>query len=447
MRYVREIFSDWLTRAAGIVFVLIVVLVIFNLYSDIPERYPLFGTFNFAMVPVLFIAGGVIFVLAILKPSRSEQMERRTVRNKLLLLMSSGAIGIVFLVIGVYQLVEFMDSTAFCGRLCHQVMYPEYTTHQASPHSRVACTECHVGSGADYLVRSKLSGIPLIFATLLGNYDRPIPTPVENLRPARETCEECHRPGRFSGDLVRVHTTYLADEQNTPQVDTRIFRIGGGELGVAHDIHWLIGGNVWYLAMDKKRQEIGWVGIEDSKGDLAAEYIDPDKAAELIHTDPQRIESDKRLMDCMDCHTRVTHIFRSPEDLIDMAFTQGKIDFSLPFFKREGLEALDPPNPSLAEAITKVEAIGDFYRTSYPEIYVAKGRAIETAIEELKEIAKLTTFPDMKVTWETYLDNSGHLDSPGCFRCHGKLVAITGDKKGEIIATDCDICHYVLASE
>ena len=67
MRYLREIFDDWLTRAAGIVFVLIVALVIFNIYSDLPETYPLFGVFNFSMVPILFIVGGVIFILAILR--------------------------------------------------------------------------------------------------------------------------------------------------------------------------------------------------------------------------------------------------------------------------------------------------------------------------------------------------------------------------------------------
>lgn len=70
MRYFREIFDERLTRAAGIVFVLIVVLVIFNMYSDLPETYPLFGVLNFLMVPILFIAGGIIFVMAILKSSK-----------------------------------------------------------------------------------------------------------------------------------------------------------------------------------------------------------------------------------------------------------------------------------------------------------------------------------------------------------------------------------------
>ena len=142
----------------------------------------------------------------------SERHKRH--REKLLFLMFGGAIGIILLVMGGYQLIEFSDSTAFCGRLCHEVMYPEYTTYQDSPHSRVLCSECHVGSGAGYLVKSKLSGVPQILAVATGSYERPIPTPVKNLRPARETCEQCHRPERFAGDLIRVHTTYQEDEAN-----------------------------------------------------------------------------------------------------------------------------------------------------------------------------------------------------------------------------------------
>jgi hypothetical protein len=72
LRYLREIFDDWLTRAAGIIFVLIVALVVFNIYSDLSEEYPLFGVLNFSMVPILFIAGGVIFVMAILKLTKGD---------------------------------------------------------------------------------------------------------------------------------------------------------------------------------------------------------------------------------------------------------------------------------------------------------------------------------------------------------------------------------------
>jgi len=363
---------------------------------------------------------------------------RQQNRKKLFFLMFAGALGIILLVIGGYQLMEFSDSTAFCGRLCHEVMYPEYTTYQASPHSRVLCSECHVGSGVDYLVRSKLSGIPQIIAVTTGTYPRPIPTPVKNLRPARETCEQCHRPERFAGDLVRVHTTYLPDEQNTEKVDTRVLRVGGGELETARDTHWHIAAKVWYIALDKERQEIEWVGVEGKNGNLT-EYIDPDKTGEFSI---DLIEGEKRLMDCLDCHNRATHIFRSPEELIDVALAQGKIDSSLPFIKREGLEALDPPNTSLEEAAAKIEAITEFYRTSYPQIYTEKRGAIDKAIVEFKEVARLTTFPDMKVTWKTYVDNSTHKDSPGCFRCHGKLVATSGELKDTTIDADCNLCHY-----
>lgn len=364
---------------------------------------------------------------------------RRRRHEKLIFLMSAGAIGIILLVMGGYQLVEFTDSDAFCGRLCHEVMYPEYTVYQASPHSRVSCSECHVGSGADYLVRSKLTGIPQIIAILADTYERPIPTPVENLRPARETCEQCHRPDRFAGDLVRVHTTYSADEENTEKVDTRVLRVGGGELEVARDIHWHIAARVWYLSLDKKHQEIAWVGVEDDNGGLN-EYIDPDKTAEVS---AQRIENEKRLMDCMDCHNRATHIFRSPDELIDAALARGKIDKSLPFIKMEALNALEPPNPSLDQAFAKVEAVKEFYRTAYPQVHDEKEGVIDAAIEELKAIARLTTFPHMKITWETYIDNSAHgQGAPGCLRCHGILEATDGDQKGETIDADCNLCHY-----
>lgn len=368
----------------------------------------------------------------------SEETAAPSRRNKLLFLIFAGAIGIILLVIGGYQLMEFTDSTAFCGRLCHGVMYPEYTAYQASPHSRVPCSDCHVGPGADYLVRSKVSGVPLILATISGNYDRPIPAPVENLRPARETCERCHRPERFSGDLVRVHTTYSADEANTKRIDTRVLRVGGGESEVARGIHWHIAADVWYVPLDRERQEIGWVGVETKDGVLT-EYIDPEKKAEIT---PERIKDEKRLMDCMDCHNRATHIFRSPDELIDSALVQAQIDSSLPFLKREALKALDPPSSSLEQAFAKVDAIREFYLTFYPQVSAEKSPAIDKAITKLKEIARLVTFPEMNVTWKTYVDNASHQESPGCFRCHGKLVATTGNDKKEVIDADCNSCHY-----
>jgi hypothetical protein len=359
-------------------------------------------------------------------------------RQKLLFLMFAGAISIIFLVIGGYKFLEFSDSTAFCGRLCHEVMYPEYTVYQDSPHSRVPCSDCHVGYGGGYLVRSKISGIPQVWAVLTNSYERPITTPVKNLRPARETCEQCHRPERFAGDLVRTHTTYAVDEANTEHVDTRVLRVGGGEAETARDIHWHIAANVWYLPLDKERQQIGWVGVENSEGGLT-EYMDPSLKEDLSL---QRLEKEKRLMDCVDCHNRATHIYHSPQDLIDTALTQGKIDKTLPYIKSVGVNALDPINSSLEESVAKVDAIKEFYRVSYPAVFAEKSQSIDRAISELKDVAKLTTFTDMKVNWKTYVDNSSHQDSLGCFRCHGKLIAKDDTGQGKTINADCNLCHY-----
>jgi nitrate/TMAO reductase-like tetraheme cytochrome c subunit len=366
--------------------------------------------------------------------------EPKVRRMKALFLMFAGAISLILLVLGLYNLVEFSDSVAFCGELCHDVMYPEYTTYQASSHSRVTCAECHVGSGADYLVRSKVTGIPLIFATITNSYERPIPTPVKNLRPARDTCEQCHRPERFAGDLVRVRTTFLADEFNTEISNARILRVGGGQEGVASGIHWHVAAKVWFVSQDEKRQEIDWVGIEED-GQYSQQFVDPTMVGELT---AEQISTERRLMDCIDCHNRATHVFFSPEELVDAAMVEGSIDKELPFIKKEITSILYPPNPSLEDAYTALESIRDFYQNNYPQVFDAKRDAIEKAIVEAKNVARLTTFPHMQVTWESYQDNAAHQTSPGCFRCHGKLVEKTSEGTGPTINVDCDLCHVEL---
>jgi hypothetical protein len=350
-------------------------------------------------------------------------------RNKILFLLLGGTVGIVLLVISGYQLVEFTDSTGFCGRLCHNVMSPEYTVHQISPHSSVTCATCHVGSGASYLVKSKISGIPLIIAVLTNSYERPIPTPVSNLRPARETCEQCHRPQYFAGDLVKTHITYAPDQANTQTTDVRTMRVGGGETGVASGIHWHVAAQVNYVPGDNKLQTIDWVGVTQADGSTVT-YTNPGKT-----TTPDQIKKSERLLDCIDCHNRATHIFNSPNDLIDAAMFQGKIDKTLPFIKKVGLQALDPVNSSLSAAISKVDAIRDYYRSNYPDIFQKQAQSIDNAVAELENIARETTFPEMKVDWNTYPNNATH---QGCFRCHGKLV----DQGGKVLTSDCTLCHY-----
>ena len=223
--------------------------------------------------------------------------------------MFAGAISLILLVIGGYQLFEYTDSTAFCGVLCHKVMNPEYTVYQVSPHSRVLCSSCHVGSGASYLVKSKIRGIPQLFATIFNTYPKPMTSPVANLRPATETCEQCHRPEFFTGDLVKIKIQFNTDVANTEVDNMLVMRVGGGVPEAASGIHWHIAAKVWYLPMDEARQEIGWVGVETADGKLN-EYINQTYSGKVTQA---LINQEKRLMDCVDCHNRATHIFQSPE--------------------------------------------------------------------------------------------------------------------------------------
>jgi nitrate/TMAO reductase-like tetraheme cytochrome c subunit len=364
-------------------------------------------------------------------------MRRR--REKLFFLMFAGAIGIGLLVIGGFQLLEFTDSASFCGRLCHNVMNPEYTTYQNSPHSRVACASCHVGPGASYLVKSKISGVPMIWATITGRFDKPIPTPVKNLRPARDTCEQCHRPERFAGDLVRTHTTYLTDEKNTAQTDTRILRVGGGAQEAPQGIHWHVASNVWYVSLDEQRQTIAWVGIEGANGTYTAQFTNP--AIPVVLT-LEQIKDERRQMDCIDCHNRATHQFQPPEAIIAGFMTQGSIDPTLPFINREATNALYPENTSIEVADAKLDAISDFYRVNYPTVFAQKKDSIDMSIAQLKKVADLTTFPGSNVSWGSYKDNATH---EGCFRCHGTLVSAGGTSGGVTLDASCTLCHYQIA--
>ncbi len=83
-------------------------------------------------------------------------------------------------------------------------------------HARVACVDCHIGPGASWFVQSKLSGLRQVLAVMSDDFSRPIPTPVENLRPARDTCEQCHWPEKFAGDRLVARQHFGYDREVTP---------------------------------------------------------------------------------------------------------------------------------------------------------------------------------------------------------------------------------------
>ena len=418
--------------------------------------HPYAGIVFFLILPGVFLAGLVLMPIGLLirrqKLRRAGKLPREypkidlrhPVLRRAVVLVASATI-LNFLIMGTasYLGVEYMDSAQFCGQTCHTVMQPEYTAYRDSPHSRVECVECHIGAGAPWFVRAKISGVRQVFAVSLRTYSTPIPSPVEHLRPARETCERCHWPQRFVGDKLIVHTKFAADEKNSRTQDVLVVKVGGrtwqGGVGI-HGRHLDHASRVSYIATDARRQVIPVVTYIDDAG-RAVEYVSGE-----VKTSREQLErGEHRSMDCMDCHNRPSHTFEMPDRAVDRAMAEGRISSELPFVKKESLALLKAAYPDREAASSKiVEGMTGFYRASYPDVYRAHRAQVEAAADQTRQIYLRNVFPAMKVSWGTYPNNLGHEDFLGCFRCHD------GEHKsadGRVITQDCDACHSLLAQD
>jgi nitrate/TMAO reductase-like tetraheme cytochrome c subunit len=353
--------------------------------------------------------------------------------RRILAIFVAGGVVLLFLTaMGSYHSYHFTESTTFCGQACHTVMEPEMVTYGHSAHARVACTACHIGPGATWFVRSKLSGTYQVYATLFNKYPRPIATPIKNLRPAQETCEQCHWPRKFSGDVVRTFRHFLSDEKNTEYSLRMLLRVGGGDpsRGPAGGIHWhmSVANKVEYVAEDETRQKIPWVRLTDSQG-VVTEYRVPDFTNEVS-------AAAIRTMDCMDCHNRPAHIYEAPNDAVDLAISLGQIDPALPFVRSNLTAVLTASYQTEQEATQK---IATELANRYPD-----RASIRPVIDVAQRIYRDNFFPEMKANWLVYPDNIGHKNWSGCFRCHDDRHK-TADGKQTIVFRDCNRCHLILA--
>jgi hypothetical protein len=319
-------------------------------------------------------------------------------------------------------------------------MAPEHTSYLRSAHSRVACVQCHIGPGASWFVQSKLSGTRQVWTAAFGTHSRPIPTPIEHLRPARETCEQCHWPEKAHGDKLVVRTHYADDERNSPSTTVLMLKVGGrtpkGDLGI-HGHHL---GVVRYTPSDARRQVIPSVSYVDAQGQSYA-YTSPELMAQVPKGQPQA----ERNMDCLDCHNRPTHVFELPEQAVDAALAEGRLSPELPFVKKQAVALLRTEYPDRETAAQRIGAgLARFYESGYPQIARERRALVDAAIEQTRAIYLRNVFPYMKVTWGTYPNNLGHEAFPGCFRCHDDQHVTSG---GRAISQDCDICHTILPEE
>jgi nitrate/TMAO reductase-like tetraheme cytochrome c subunit len=346
--------------------------------------------------------------------------------------------------VGSYKAYEFTESVQFCGQTCHTAMHAEFTAYQLSPHARVACVSCHVGPGASWYVKSKLSGARQMFAVTLNTFPRPIPTPVHNLRPAQETCEQCHWPKKFYAAQLKIFTHYASDEKNTPTQIRMLIKTGGGDpaTGAPEGIHWHmnISNRLDYVAADEQRQVIPYVRVKDMQGRVTEYY-----AKDSSLTKEQIKQAHEHRMDCVDCHNRPAHIFVAPDRAVDESLLSHRLDASLPYVKQQAVAAMVGKYDTTEAATAAIgKDIPAFYESKYPEVAKNKQLEIRNAVEEVQRIYRNTTFPEMKLDWRTHPNNIGHLYFNGCFRCHdGQHVS----PEGKVIPKDCDTCHTVLGQE
>jgi nitrate/TMAO reductase-like tetraheme cytochrome c subunit len=419
-------------------------LLLFVLDSLAHSSNPYIGVLTYLIAPG-FLFTGLGLILVGLWLQRRQEVKATGARQSLRidfsrardrrLLVGFGSAAIAFLLLtalGSYQTYHFTESVTFCGQVCHEVMEPEFVTYQNSPHARVSCAQCHIGPGANWYVRSKLSGAYQVYATLANKYPRPVPTPVKNLRPAEETCEQCHWPQKFVGNLDRTYAYYLTDETNTPFTVRMLLRVGGGHpsAGPVEGIHWhmSVGKKVEYYATDEGRQKIPWIRFTDENG-VVSEY----RAPKFTNTvDPRQV----RIMDCIDCHNRPAHIFRPPNEALNLAIRLGRIDATLPFIKSNSLWLLTQRYTNTTEALQKIA-------TTLDRFYPQDARA-QKAIPVVQQVYRENFFPKMKASWKEYPNNIGHMNWPGCFRCHDGQHR-TADGKKTVRASNCDACHLIVA--
>ena len=413
------------------------------------EGGPYLGILTYLILPMIFVTGLILIPIgAVLYRRRLRRtpggestplmpvfdFNQPKTRHWMMVFVAATMLNIVIVAGATYKGVEVMESVEFCGMACHSVMEPEHTAYQRSSHSRVSCAECHIGPGADWFVKSKLDGAWQLVAVAFDLYPRPITTPLHDLRPARETCEQCHWPTRFVGDRLKIKTHYEEDEANTELTTALLLKVGGKAGRKSSGIHWHVdrGVKIRYRS-DESREDVYEVEYTNAKGEvkLFADRKAPEDGGTW------------REMDCVDCHNRPSHNYQAPESEIDTAMRDGLIDKTLPFVRREALRIIDAEYASHEEAREVITAeLTQYYQDNYPDVADARADDIAAAAVTLGDIYSVNVFPQMKVWWNTYPEHIGHETSDGCFRCHGKRLR-TAER--ETISRDCDTCHSILA--
>lgn len=443
-----KLIRNWVSLAGAVIAIgsCFAFLLLFALDILSEHGNPYMGILAYVVTPGFLFFGIALVVLGYWLHLRQERRAKpdappvaltidlsRPRDRRILWVFIAGSVAFLFMTaLGSYQTYHYTESVQFCGVVCHVPMDPEFVTSQHSLHARVDCVACHVGSGATAYLKTKISGMRQLYHVVRGDFPRPILMDATKLRPARETCEQCHWPQKFTGGFERTFRHFLSDEANTPFSVRLLLKVGGGDprRGRVDGIHWHTNpeNKIEYISTDDQQRVIPWIRQTDAKG-VVTEYRDPDFKGDLskysMHT-----------MDCIDCHNRPSHNFLSPNDAVDHSLASGRIDPSIPWVKSKVVAALAAPYATREEALKKID---ESLRAAYPD-----NPKVAEVVAEAQAIYNANFFPEMKADWRSYPDHLSHKNWEGCFRCHnGKLKSADG--KSFAKGNDCKSCHLILA--
>ena len=395
--------------------------------------------FGLLLIPVaVFMGRRKMFAGSLTLEGFKIDLGNQVHRRVIILLLVLSAVNISLFSTVIYKGYQFMDTPEFCGLVCHTVMAPEYTAHERSPHANVACVDCHIGPGIGGFLEAKFSGLRQLEDILTGKYSRPVPTPVAELPPASLTCERCHSPGIYYGDIKKTFVKFSNDNQEKPEVQNIMLHLGGRDpiSNSMKGIHWHAGRGIRidYQPLNDKRTKIGAVKLTRADGTIK---VFTNGAKEKSGSLPWR------QMDCTDCHNRPTHIFDDLVAKVDAGLAGKKIHGEIPGIRQNSLTVLQKPYVSREEAaksiIPDLKALQE--KRNGADFVTKNDKAITESGEFLKEAYLGNIWPAMKITWGTYKSQIGHQHADagyGCFRCHDEEHAT---ESGETISQDCGSCH------
>jgi hypothetical protein len=289
-----------------------------------------------------------------------------------------------------------------------------------------------------------MAGLRQVWGTLTDRFERPIPTPVETLRPSRETCEKCHWPAKFKGNSMKILTHYQSDATSSARVNVLLMKEGGFHVRTnrSRGIHWHVSpdGQVRYVPLDRQRKRIGRIQRYD-RGKLTGEWLP---------RGGKKGDRAERVMDCVDCHNRPSHVFdATAASAVDREIDEGRLSTKVPWARHVALSVLEGASGiprARARAVLR-ERLQAAYRKLHPEVKVTSAQ-LDGLARGLADAYQHNVYPEMKVRFGTYESFLGHGGVPegsrGCFRCHDDEHL---DSKGKALGRDCGRCHDLMHVE